>query len=120
MPPNESFTSSHVSASSYQKLWASRVAKRTRPDATVSTNTTGARNTMAQCSRLPSVGVPRVLVTGGAGFVGANLAVGLAERHPGHEIVAFDNLKRRGSELNLQRLREAGVGFVHGDVRARD
>ena len=30
---------------------------------------------------------------------------------------ALDNLRRRGSELNLPRLREAGVRFVHGDVR---
>jgi CDP-paratose 2-epimerase len=60
----------------------------------------------------------RVLVTGGAGFVGANLAVSLAERHPGWELVALDNLRRRGSELNLPRLREAGIAFVHGDVRS--
>lgn len=59
----------------------------------------------------------RVLVTGGAGFVGANLCIGLAARHPDAEIVAFDNLKRRGGELNLARLRDAGVSFVHGDVR---
>ncbi len=59
----------------------------------------------------------RVLVTGGAGFVGGNLVVALAERHPDWEIVALDNLMRRGSELNLPRLREAGVAFVHGDVR---
>jgi CDP-paratose 2-epimerase len=61
-----------------------------------------------------------VLVTGGAGFVGASLAVALAERHPGWRLVAFDNLRRRGSELNLPRLRAAGVEFVHGDVRERD
>jgi CDP-paratose 2-epimerase len=61
----------------------------------------------------------RVLVTGGAGFVGGNLVVALAERHPDWEIVALDNLMRRGSELNLPRLREAGVEFVHGDVRER-
>ena len=59
-----------------------------------------------------------VLVTGGAGFVGANLCVALAARDPSRKIVAFDNLKRRGSELNLPRLREAGVRFVHGDVRS--
>jgi CDP-paratose 2-epimerase len=61
----------------------------------------------------------RVLVTGGAGFVGANLAVTLVERHGDWELVAFDNLVRRGSELNLPRLRESGVRFIHGDVRSR-
>ena len=59
----------------------------------------------------------RVLVTGGAGFVGGNLAVTLAGRHSEWEVVALDNLMRRGSELNLPRLREGGVDFVHGDVR---
>jgi CDP-paratose 2-epimerase len=60
----------------------------------------------------------RLLITGGAGFVGSNLAIALASRHPGWDLIAFDNLKRRGSELNLRRLREAGVRFVHGDVRS--
>jgi CDP-paratose 2-epimerase len=59
----------------------------------------------------------RILVTGGAGFVGANLCLALAAQ--GVEVVALDSLKRRGSELNLARLREAGVAFVHGDVRER-
>jgi CDP-paratose 2-epimerase len=58
-----------------------------------------------------------VLVTGGAGFVGSNLAVGLAERRSEWSVVALDSLHRRGSELNLPRLRAAGVRFVHGDVR---
>jgi CDP-paratose 2-epimerase len=59
----------------------------------------------------------RVLVTGGAGFIGANVAVGLAALHENWSVVAFDNLRRRGSELNLPRLRAGGVSFVHGDVR---
>ena len=62
----------------------------------------------------------RILITGGAGFVGSNLAVSLAARHPDWEILAFDNLYRRGSELNLPRLAEAGVEFVRGDVREPD
>ena len=66
-------------------------------------------------SELPS----RILVTGGAGFVGANLCLALAARSPGSEVIALDSLKRRGSELNLARLRAAGVAFVHGDVRER-
>jgi CDP-paratose 2-epimerase len=61
----------------------------------------------------------RVLITGGAGFIGANVALGLAIRHPDWELSALDNLRRRGAELNLPRLREAGVNFVHGDVRSR-
>jgi CDP-paratose 2-epimerase len=62
---------------------------------------------------------PHVLITGGSGFVGANLCIGLAARHPDWTITALDNLKRRGSELNLERLRAAGVRFTHGDVRSK-
>lgn len=57
----------------------------------------------------------KVLITGGAGFVGANLAYYLSER--GHQVTVMDNLVRRGSELNLPQLKQRGVSFVHGDVR---
>ena len=69
---------------------------------------------------IASPALTRLLITGGAGFVGSNLAVSLASRHPDWEIIAFDNLYRRGSELNLPRLSEAGVEFVKGDVREPD
>ncbi|HVS99091.1 MAG TPA: NAD-dependent epimerase/dehydratase family protein [Solirubrobacterales bacterium] len=59
----------------------------------------------------------RLLITGGAGFVGSNLAFSLARRHPDWELVALDNLYRKGSALNLPRLEQAGVEFVEGDVR---
>lgn len=61
-----------------------------------------------------------VLITGGAGFVGSNLAVALASRHPDWRVTALDNLYRRGSELNLDRLDAAGVRFARGDVRSPD
>lgn len=59
----------------------------------------------------------RVLVTGGAGFVGSALALRARLAWPDAVVTAFDNLRRRGSELNLPRLRQAGVEFVHGDIR---
>ena len=59
----------------------------------------------------------RVLITGGAGFVGSALGLGLVQRYPDWQITALDNLKRRGSELNLPRLKQAGIQFIHGDVR---
>jgi CDP-paratose 2-epimerase len=59
----------------------------------------------------------RVLITGGAGFVGSSLGLGLAQLHPDWRIIALDNLKRRGSELNLLRFQQAGIQFIHGDVR---
>jgi CDP-paratose 2-epimerase len=59
----------------------------------------------------------RVLITGGAGFIGSNLAVTLASRHPDWEILVLDSLYRRGAELNLPRLEAAGVEVVRGDIR---
>jgi len=64
--------------------------------------------------------VERILITGGAGFVGSNLALAFKRDRPSATVIAFDNLKRRGSELALPRLRAGGVEFIHGDVRSMD
>jgi len=56
-----------------------------------------------------------ILITGGAGFVGSELAVRLSENK--HRVTVMDNLVRRGSESNLEKLARHGVAFVHGDVR---
>ena len=58
-----------------------------------------------------------VLVTGGAGFVGSNLAIMLKQDSPDTNVIVLDNLKRRGSEFALTRLANRDVKFVHGDIR---
>ncbi len=62
----------------------------------------------------------RILITGGAGFVGSSLALELKQNYPSYEIICLDNLKRKGSELNVSRLTKAGIQFVHGDIRSKE
>lgn len=61
----------------------------------------------------------RVLITGGAGFVGSSLAVLFKNEFPKADIVVLDNLKRRGSELNLPKFKKLNIDFIHGDIRER-
>ncbi|MFT3846476.1 MAG: NAD-dependent epimerase/dehydratase family protein [Lacibacter sp.] len=61
-----------------------------------------------------------ILITGGCGFAGSALSLYFKQHYPAARIIAFDNLKRRGSELNLSRLKTAGVEFVHGDIRNKE
>lgn len=60
----------------------------------------------------------RILITGGAGFIGCNLADACIRA--GHRVTLFDNLSRRGSDANLAWLAAAHGGaftFVLGDIR---
>ena len=61
-----------------------------------------------------------LLITGGAGFVGSNLALKFKQKYPDLGIYCLDNLKRRGSELNIPRLKNAGIVFIHGDIRNKE
>ncbi len=61
--------------------------------------------------------MPKILITGGAGFVGSQLAFMFKSDDPKCEVTVLDNLKRRGSELNLPTLKDRGIRFVHGDIR---
>ena len=61
------------------------------------------------------------VVTGGAGFVGTNLAAQLLES-PGNRVVVVDNLSRPGVEENLAWLQDrfgARIVFQHADVQDR-
>jgi CDP-paratose 2-epimerase len=61
--------------------------------------------------------VEKILITGGAGFIGCNLADRLMSQ--GVKAIVLDSLKRPGSERNLQWLRERHhnlLGFYQEDV----
>ena len=58
----------------------------------------------------------KILITGGAGFIGVNAARYFAER--GWAITILDNLSRRGTEDNLRWLREwTELRFERADIR---
>ena len=57
----------------------------------------------------------RLLVTGGAGFIGSNFVRYWTEAHPGDHVVAFDALTYAGNRPNLADV-EDRIAFVHGDV----
>jgi dTDP-glucose 4,6-dehydratase len=62
--------------------------------------------------------VTRLLITGGAGFIGANFVHYWLKEHPGNRLVVLDALTYPGSLANLELARgRPEVRFVHGDIR---
>lgn len=63
----------------------------------------------------------RILVTGGAGFIGANFLRRSVALHPEHSYVCFDSLTYAGRLENLHGLLGEGslVEFIRGDIRDR-
>jgi len=62
-----------------------------------------------------------VLVTGGAGFIGCNIADALAGR--GHEVLVYDALSRPGVERNIAWLKERHgerISSIVADIRDED
>ena len=58
----------------------------------------------------------RVLVTGGAGFIGSNFVHRLLARHPGAHVVVLDALTYAGRRENLDGIPSSRLTFVHGRV----
>ncbi|WP_159590924.1 NAD-dependent epimerase/dehydratase family protein [Chelativorans xinjiangense] len=84
--------------------------------------TDGGVEKVAEIARLaaPSIGARTepVLITGGSGFIGANLADSLLD--DGEEVIVLDNLSRPGVDENLGWLKERHGDRVHpflADVR---
>ena len=61
----------------------------------------------------------KILITGGAGFIGCNTAKRFLDA--GNEVVILDNLSRKGSESNLEWLnKQSSFEFIMGDIRNED
>ena len=62
----------------------------------------------------------KVLVTGGAGYIGSHTVIQLA--HAGLEVAVLDNLfnSSRGVIARLEELTGKTIQFIHADVRDRD
>jgi dTDP-glucose 4,6-dehydratase len=59
----------------------------------------------------------RLLVTGGAGFIGSNFARYVIERHPGDSVVVLDKLTYAGNPKNVADLQSSPrFSFVQGDI----
>ncbi len=58
-----------------------------------------------------------LLVTGAAGFIGANFVHYWTRRHPGDTVVAYDALTYAGNLASIEPLRERdNFHFVHADI----
>src|SRR5262245_60680683 len=72
------------------------------------------RNPLKQASRRARMS--RLLVTGGAGFIGSHFVHYWTGRHPGERVVVLDALTYAGDLANLQSARCPHMRFVHGDI----
>lgn len=58
----------------------------------------------------------RIIVTGGAGFIGSNFVHYVINNHPEVHVTVLDKLTYAGNKENLAGLPEDRLTFVHGDI----
>jgi len=63
----------------------------------------------------------KLLITGGAGFIGSNFIRYILEQHPGWRVANLDKLTYAGNLENLKDIQgHAGYSFIKGDIVDRD
>ncbi|OGI65830.1 dTDP-glucose 4,6-dehydratase [Candidatus Nomurabacteria bacterium RIFCSPLOWO2_01_FULL_39_18] len=59
----------------------------------------------------------KILVTGGAGFIGSNFIIYIMEKYPDYKIVNLDKLTYAGNLENLKKVENnPNYTFIHGDI----
>jgi dTDP-glucose 4,6-dehydratase len=61
------------------------------------------------------VHVVRLLITGGAGFIGSNFVRLILDEHPDDSVTVLDKLTYAGNPANLADIKDR-ISFVHGDI----
>jgi dTDP-glucose 4,6-dehydratase len=61
----------------------------------------------------------KILITGGAGFIGSNFVHLMLRKHPEYKIVVLDNLSYAGRKENLQDVWDK-ITFIKGDIRNKE
>jgi len=65
--------------------------------------------------------MPRLLITGGGGFIGANFVHYWIKSYPDDKVVVLDALTYAGNKANLELVKDhPGFLFIHGDIRDYD
>jgi len=65
--------------------------------------------------------MPRLLITGGAGFIGSNFICYILREHPDWEVVNLDRLTYAGNLENLKGVKDdSRYRFIHGDIADRE
>ena len=63
----------------------------------------------------------KILVTGGAGFIGSNFLHYMLEKYPTYQFVNLDTLTYAGNLENLREIEDRpNYQFIHGDITDRD
>ncbi|HEX6258980.1 MAG TPA: dTDP-glucose 4,6-dehydratase [Candidatus Saccharimonadales bacterium] len=61
----------------------------------------------------------KMLITGGAGFIGANFVHYTVKNHPEYQVTVIDKLTYAGDKANLKKV-EDSITFVQGDICDRE
>ena len=61
----------------------------------------------------------KILVTGGAGFIGSNFVRYISKKHPDYEIIVLDKLTYAGRKENLQDTWNK-IAFIKGDIAKKE